>query len=167
MLCQKCNKNEATIHRVTVINGAKNEVHLCEDCAREEGGIPSLAIQNILKGFLEKSQSKEQSLYCPNCSMTLEKFKSDGFLGCTQCYSVFEEYLEPILHSIHGTAVHEGKQPKSSAMKTAAQPVLEPKKPSGAELLKNELKQAIEEENYERAAQIRDELKAMQEGAQR
>ncbi|MHB1314816.1 MAG: UvrB/UvrC motif-containing protein [Christensenellales bacterium] len=162
MLCQKCNKNEATIHRVTVINGDKSEMHLCEECAREEGGIPSLAIQNILKGFLEKSQPLEQQLRCPHCSMTLDKFKSDGFLGCAQCYLVFEKYLEPVLHSIHGTAVHDGKKPKENAVKAK---LVKPEiKPSKIELLKSELKKSVQEENYERAAQIRDEIRALQEG---
>lgn len=168
MLCQKCNQREANVHITKIINGVKTEMHFCEECARESQevnmsipltfGMP-MSFQNILEGFMEMMGGIPQQLIeeisCPVCHITFESFKQTGRLGCGNCYSAFSDNIIPLIKRIHGSIQHTGKVPKRSGG------ILKIKR--DIDKLKNELKIAVANEEYEKAAKLRDEIKRLEE----
>ncbi|MFO7897552.1 MAG: UvrB/UvrC motif-containing protein [Planctomycetota bacterium] len=164
MLCENCNEKPATFHVVEITDGQKHEVHLCEDCAREKNiGVPqSLSLNEILSSLMEAHTEKEapelSGVSCPACGMTYAEFKRSGRLGCPRDYAVFRKGLEPFLERIHGATRHKGKTPHRPSEDSA----------TTAELLRlrRDLDAAVESEEYERAAQIRDRIHKLREGQQ-
>ncbi|ACQ55174.1 UvrB/UvrC motif-containing protein [Clostridium botulinum] len=168
MLCDKCNKNNATVHITKVINGHKEEVNLCESCAKQEQGIgitdnldlmSSFSVQNILANILDymnKPQEKNISyeITCPHCGTTYNEFKAKGLLGCSECYKVFNDSIIPIIKRIHGNVEHTGKIPEKSGQYIIKQRNLQQ--------LRDKLQKCIKEEEYEKAAEIRDEIKLLE-----
>lgn len=166
MLCQNCSQKDASVHITKVINGIKSEMHLCEDCAKQKNeintggyfgfGIP-LSFQNILDGFVEAMDGspmhvKKQET-CQSCGMTFDKFRETGRLGCAKCYEAFEDKMLPLIRRIHGNIEHNGKIPKR------AEGVLRVKR--NIEKLREELKLAVDHEEYEKAAKLRDEIRKL------
>lgn len=158
MLCQFCGKREATIHFTNMIGDKVQKIHLCRQCA-EEKGFDYLKKSNIekgyllggLMGFLEKSSSKTKPGYvCPNCGMKYAFLKKGGLLGCSKCYTSFAKQLFPLLKNIQGDTRHTGKIPSRFGKEVNLERKIIK--------LRNELSEAIEVENYERAAQIRDKI---------
>lgn len=164
MYCEECKKNPATVHFTSIVNGVKVESHLCEQCAAQKGTIildlNKLSIPNLLGSFFGNTytipgiQSPKENSVCPGCGMTFHNIRETGRLGCSRCYQVFEEELDPILRRIHGNTQHMGKIPSRGGAK-----VLVKKK---IDELKNELQQALAREEYEKAAEIRDSIKSLE-----
>lgn len=162
MICQFCKKNIATVHLTELVDGKKQEVHLCEKCARKKGlsSKPHLTIQNILTGLIE--QEKENipdellSMKCSSCGLTFSQFRENGRFGCPHDYHVFKKGLLPLLERIHGSAKHVGKVPKNIDTDTAKERSLLD--------LRSQLEEAIHHEEYERAAELRDRIRAVEEG---
>lgn len=168
MLCEKCNVNEATVHIVKVVNGDKQEMRLCESCAKDISDIPissldgvsEFSFNNILSGLMDyinkASQNPQpQELKCNNCGMTYRRFRKIGLLGCSECYEVFSKTLNPIIKRVQGDVEHVGKVPLR-----ISKGYIEKKK---IIKLKEELQQAILAEEYEKAAMLRDEIRALQQ----
>ena len=162
MLCQNCEKNEATTHIKRVINGDTAETHLCPDCAAHLGygdffsGF-GLNFGELFGGLLESglpAAGEVKVKRCPKCGSSFEDIAREGKLGCAQCYSEFYDRLLPSLQRIHGRIRHNGKMSDSCAE--------EVKKPNRLEQLREELKAAINEQNFELAAKLRDEIKEME-----
>jgi protein arginine kinase activator len=169
MLCPECNKREATIHLTQIVNNQKISVSMCKECAEQFGFHSPLdnmpfPLAEILSGMSKdlprtnKSESLEK-LECPNCQMTFEEFASQGRFGCGSCYGAFRPRLEMIMRKIHGASLHRGQNPGviAKGTKTRTLPVRE------EERLGQELSRAIDEEDFERAAELRDKLKAMKQ----
>lgn len=166
MICQRCQERPATIHLTKVVNFEKTEIHLCEVCAKSAGselGImvePNFTFQNLIAGLLEgdinmlQHPNATQELYCHNCGLTFSDFRNRGLLGCGECYTYFQPGLEPLLKRVHGSTVHTGKVPKRTGGKVRLR--------KEVEQLKIQLQQAIKSEEYEKAAQIRDEIRRLQ-----
>ncbi len=158
MLCDICGKREATVHLTEVINNQMTKLHLCEECAREKGAEMEehFGLANLLAGLADLGQpleaAKEKKLKCPSCGLTYEDFKKLGRLGCGQCYDTFKAYLVPLFKRIHGSDAHVGKVPRKRDK------VLKTKKVN-VEQLKKRLQRAVELEEFEEAAQLRDEIK--------
>ncbi|HBH13059.1 MAG: Nucleotide excision repair protein [Clostridiales bacterium 38_11] len=157
MLCNECGKNVANIRLTKIINGQKIEERLCEKCAKKYSGLNyPFTFQNIMSGFLSDYQKSEtqSSLSCPECLMTYDEFRKFGKFGCSHCYSTFKSRLSPLISNIHGNTNHIGKVPDKSAGEMKI----------GRELdkLKKYLREAIELEEYEKAAEIRDKIKDME-----
>lgn len=161
MLCQDCGKREATVHLTQVVNDEKVELHLCRECAENRKfhtpfeGVPfPLAefLASMLDQSLIKKPGKISDTKCPTCGMSFSDFSKSGRLGCGNCYTIFKSQLNGLLRKIHGSTQHRGKAPliPGDVMK----PLREERK------LQDELKKAIEEENFEKAAQLRDRIKA-------
>ena len=166
MLCQHCKKNEATTHVKTMINGEYAEYRLCSACAHELGYdsvFPDMTADfgGLLSSFFSNAlPALSGAAHCKNCGSTLGDIKRTGKVGCADCYDTFFNELMPMIRNIHGNTEHKGKrpdvieysvnsdEPEKAADKTAA--------------LKEELKKAIENENFERAAQLRDEIKRLE-----
>ena len=176
MLCERCQERPANVHLTEIVNGQKKETHLCEVCAREIhpygfgiSFLPQMSLQNFLAGLLKHVPGAEQPAQaevggktCEKCGLTERQFVKQGLLGCGYCYDSFEERLEPLLRRIHGSVRHTGKVP----VRTGG-PLRQAKE---IELLKNQLREAINLEEFERAAELRDRIreleKQMKQGGQ-
>jgi len=164
MLCDICGKNPATVHLTEIIDEQMNELHLCEDCARHKSAAmeQQFGLSDLLAGMVDfqKSSSKEDEavmIKCPGCGLTYADFKKIGRLGCGECYNVFRKYLAPLLKRIHGSNLHIGKSPVK-----AKSPAKLYKKKNGLQELKDKLQKAIQEEAFEEAARLRDQIKGME-----
>jgi protein arginine kinase activator len=166
LLCEKCNQRPAMVHVAEIINGQKQETHLCEICAKEFqihgfGFFPQMNMNNFLAGLLNydfKSNSVNQvettGKICEKCGVSEEQFAKKGLLGCGDCYPLFEEKTLPLLRRIHGNTRHTGKVPERTGGR--ARLVKE------IEVIKRQLKEAISREEFERAAELRDTIRQME-----
>jgi len=158
MLCDVCKKNQATVHLTEIIDEQMNELHLCEECARQKSAQmeTQFGLSDLLAGMAEfehPSEEKESvvAVKCPSCGLTYADFKKIGRLGCGQCYNAFKKYLAPLLKRIHGSAQHMGKIP--------CKPGRACKKKPETQDLRLKLQKAIEKEDFEEAAKLRDKIK--------
>ncbi len=158
MLCCVCKEKPATVH-LTQIQGDKvQKVDLCEECAKNKGVNDStFALADMLLG-LGASHELDQSsggaeIKCPSCGFTQADFKKSGRLGCPECYVTFADGLEGLLKSMHKGTKHTGKMPEH----------LRQKKDMAEQMgsLQKKLAKAIETENFELAAKLRDEIKQL------
>ena len=161
MLCDICGKNSATVHLTEIVNDQMDELHLCEECARQKSMQmeQQFGLSDLLAGLAEfekPSQEKEAaSVKCANCGLGYADFKKIGRLGCGDCYNAFKKYLGPLLKRIHGSCQHVGKNPLKITTKA-------PKKKLDFAALRFSLQKAIETENFEEAARIRDEIRELE-----
>jgi len=169
MRCDNCGKADATIHLTKIQNNEMNTYHLCESCAAAEGlepGAPAGAAP--LTDFLAQmgkglGGSTTTAPECPSCGLTLNDFKRTGRLGCPSCYTQLDQHLRGLLRRLHGGTQHVGK-------------VLLPPDPNQSDVLariaslRRTLQLAVDQEDFERAAAIRDQirqLEAAEDGAGR
>lgn len=162
MLCDICAKNPATVHLTEIIDEQMSELHLCEECARQKSQQmeQQFGLSDLLAGMAEfagkptKETEAISALKCANCGLTYADFKKIGRLGCGECYSSFRKYLGPLLKRIHGSSLHLGKTPVKG-------PKVVKQKTDLSEL-RVRLQKAIEEEAFEDAAKIRDQIKELE-----
>lgn len=165
MYCEECKLRPATVHLAQMFNGQKIETHLCEQCASQKGAIifgadNQLSISNLLGSFLggnysiQEARSPAQNNSCPNCGIKFFDIRQTGKLGCAQCYMAFEQELEPSLRRIHGNRQHIGKIPLRGGEKVLWRRQIEG--------LKQRLQEAVAREEYEEAAEIRDQIKNLE-----
>ncbi len=163
MVCDNCKENEAIIHFTKIVENQMTTLHLCEPCASAKGLEPTVKPGSFpLTDFLAqvgKSSTDTATVVapCAYCGLRLEDFKKTGRLGCSHCYVSFETNLKGLLRRLHGNTQHVGK-------------VYLPPDPTRAEQqerlagLRRKLDKAVESEDFERAAQIRDMIRTL-EGA--
>lgn len=165
MNCERCHVEPATVFLTQIVNGQKMEVHLCQKCAKEQeselfNNNPSF--QKFLSGLLDTSHNAngsartQENMSCPTCGMTIAEFKKTSKIGCGQCYQIFENELTPILKRLHGSIVHTGKRPLKLDVAL--------KRQKKVKELESELKIALMQEEYETAARLRDEIRALKMG---
>jgi len=160
MVCDICSKNQATVHLTEIVDDQMTELHLCEECARQKSAQmeQQFGLSDLLAGLaeFEKPTAKEKeavAVKCASCGLSYTDFKKLGRLGCGDCYASFKKYLGPLLKRIHGSNVHLGKSPLKAG-KTVK------KKPDSDEL-RQQLHNAIDKEEFEEAARIRDQIKEL------
>lgn len=172
MVCERCGKNPATIMVKKFINGHKQEVKLCADCAKGEAGgfnlhlDPSLTLQNLLTSLMDQENfpsplvkgSYGNQIECQRCGLSYDQFRKGGRFGCSECYGNFKPFLPPFLQRIHGSSKHTGKV--FSAINSQPQPNGEIIK------LKKELEALIAREEYEEAAGVRDKIRELEKQTQ-
>jgi protein arginine kinase activator len=175
MQCQICKTRTATVHLTEIVDGQRTESHLCQNCAQKEGiTIKSqLSLNELLSSLIAAhQQTDEQSeaesrTSCPICGMTMEMFRKNALLGCPEDYEVFEKSLLPIIEKAHdGNLTHKGKIPQGAsqtALGSDAKDLTQVKNENRIEELKKQLEQAVRDEDYELAAKLRDQLKALQQ----
>lgn len=151
MKCQRCS-NPATVHQTKIIQKQKHELHLCQACADKKAVAASeMNLSSILQSLIGQHVSADAEklarLTCPTCGIKYMEFRSDGRLGCPADYETFRTGLEQILYRIHRATRHVGKAPRRARPAPGEVELLE---------LRQRLRQAVEREDYERAAQLRD-----------
>lgn len=162
MLCQNCGKNEATTHLKRIINGETAETHLCSQCAEALGydtmfsGF-GLNLGDLFGGFFGDIPVRTLSnrvIRCEKCGCSFDDIAKSGMVGCADCYKTFYDKLVPSLLRIHGKTEHQGKFPQGASEEVKnAHKIAE---------LKAELNKAIDEQNFEQAARLRDEIKNLE-----
>ncbi len=140
-----------------IVDGQMKKIDLCEECAKEQGVTDpkGFALADLLLGLGAASEMESGSgeLECPACGFAQADFKKSGRLGCSDCYATFAEPLEGMLKQMHKGTQHVGKVPKAMRQEmdfTKQQQQLE-----------NQLAKAIQAEDYEQAAQLRDQLREL------
>lgn len=160
MLCDLCGKNPATVHLTEIVDNQMTELHLCEDCAREKSSQmeQEFGLADLLAGLAEFGKPQEEKdvveIKCLQCNLTYADFKKIGRLGCSECYNTFRRYLSPLLKKIHGSNRHLGKSPMKVAKVT--------RKRLDLQELRTRLAKAVEAEEFEEAAKIRDQIKELE-----
>jgi len=160
MLCDLCGKNQATVHLTEIIDDQMSELHLCEECAHKKSMQmeQQFGLSDLLAGLAEFGKPEETveaaSIKCSNCGLSYQDFKRVGRLGCGECYSSFKKYLMPLLKKIHGSTQHLGKSPYKV--------VTRPKKKVELTELRLSLQRAIEKEEFEEAARLRDKIRELE-----
>ena len=172
MICQQCQKANATVHidEVHAFLGpgeSGNQVeqhHLCETCAQGME-LPGASVQSKpmdevwkllqLSALKGKNQPPKNVRRCPSCGTTEEQLRRKGRLGCSDCYESFSDYLEGLLERMHGASNHTGRLP-GQCPETA-------RRLRRIEEAQVELDRAVGEEDFERAAELRDELRQLSE----
>lgn len=161
MQCNLCGKKKATVHLTEIVDDQMSEMHLCEDCAREKSVQmeQQFGLADLLAGLSDFGKQVKEfegtKLVCSHCSMNYEDFKKFGRLGCSECYPAFKENLTVLLKKIHGSNRHLGKAP-------ATMPQTGKKKGDSLRDLREQLNEAIMQEDFEKAAEIRDKIRELE-----
>jgi protein arginine kinase activator len=157
MLCCICKEREATVHLTQIAGEKMQKVDLCEECAKTKGvnDPTGFSLADLLLG-LGASQEIEQAgggaeIHCPRCNFTQSDFKKAGRLGCPECYKTFSEALEGLLKTMHKGTRHVGKAPEALRQNRDLSDRLK--------TLQKKLAKAIDQEDFEEAAVLRDEIK--------
>ena len=163
MMCADCNVNKATVHFTQIVNDETETFHLCQSCAQKRGlKTTSTPTQVPLSDFLSEmgapifTKATNANVACPRCGCTFRQFRKSGRLGCAHCYSTFEQEMSALLRKIHGSNEHVG-----IAQEESIGPLTEEE--SRLLTLRRQLRQAVEREEYERAAELRDTITRLEE----
>ena len=157
--CGRCSK-PAVLHITELRQGEVQALHLCEACAKEYlSQSPDEQAESASAGASDDVSEELDEIdqqVCPSCGISFKEFRAGGRLGCPHDYTVFEDELLPLLENIHGETEHVGKVPKRAPDSSQRQFKLIK--------LRSELRAAVEEERYEEAARIRDEIQSIENG---
>jgi protein arginine kinase activator len=164
MSCEQCHEREAVIHLTQIVNEQVTTLHLCERCAAEKGvESPGSSPKTPLGTFLaamgqelpEQAPAPRSVESCPRCGGSLQDFRESGRLGCPECYRAFEVPLRDLLRRLHGSTHHMGER------YTDREPTAPAERRKAAEL-REQLRLAVETENFELAAELRDRLRVLE-----
>ena len=164
MTCDQCHEREAIVHLTQIVDAEVTTLHLCERCAAERGVEPPAVGKSPLGSFLAAMGKELEGAAlpgvitgeaCERCGATLRNFRETGRLGCPDCWRSFESQLRELVRRLHGSTFHVGERytaPGESAPEGAA----------ALGTLREQLRLAIETENFELAAELRDRLRVME-----
>jgi protein arginine kinase activator len=159
MVCENCKERDAVVHLTKVKEGAVLQVRLCEKCAAEQGvettvAQPKAALTDFLQAVHQQAAAAPgDQAACHFCGATARDFRQTGRVGCARCYGAFERSLRELLRRLHGGAKHTGHR--------YAPPAPELIEEAGhVGQLRERLQRAIEAEQFELAAELRDRLRA-------
>jgi protein arginine kinase activator len=167
MRCTQCHEREAVVFLTQIAQDQVIKLHLCERCAAEKGVETTASLTKTPVGTFLATMGKgleagaalapgiDTPEACPTCGATLSDFRESGRLGCAECYRTFEAALRDLLRRLHGSSRHLGERyaPPGAA-------VADSQAPSVAQL-RHQLRLAVETENFELAAELRDQLRTM------
>jgi protein arginine kinase activator len=164
MSCDQCHEREAVIHLTQIVNEQVTTLHLCERCAAEKGvESPGSVVKSPLGSFLaamgknlpEVMPAPRAGDTCPRCGGSLQDFRESGRLGCPECYRAFEVPLRDLLRRLHGSTHHVGERyaDRSDGSADGRATMAE---------LREQLRLAVETENFELAAELRDRLRVLE-----
>ncbi|GEM02689.1 protein arginine kinase activator [Halolactibacillus halophilus] len=169
MKCEHCHERSATLHFTQYTHGYKHGQHLCHTCASDLGLIEAndhYLIHDLLSDLVkmnsalannQRRSSAQEIKICPTCHMTYTQFVKHYKFGCKDCYETFTSELEPVLKRVHnGNTAHVGKVPKHRHPHISKQQQIK--------TYRDQLKSCIESEQFEEAAELRDMIKALEQG---
>ncbi len=182
--CEKCGKNPATVYYKQTVNGKTVEFRLCQECAEklQAGGklnfsfpsffsLPSFfgdddffSLPSFFPALEEEEPRRAKAgtvKTCPLCGSRFSELVEKGKVGCAECYHTFADELEKTVHSLHGRVTHVGRKPGQRGKKAGAEAGSPEEKIAS---LRAELKKAVDGEDYERAAALRDSIRALENG---
>lgn len=162
MVCENCGSTDAVVHLTQIVNNEMSTHHLCEKCAAEKGlesapETTSMPLMDVISQMTQETvpDSEPSNRECSFCGMTFDDFRQTGRLGCPHCYETFSDHLPRLLRRIHGSTKHVGK-------------VYLPPDPSASEMekrlegLRRKLERAVQSEDFERAAELRDQIRDLE-----
>lgn len=151
MKCEKCGKNIANTHIHSVINGRVTNLNLCSNCVAINGlmGIGGGLFSD--KNSIDKEGAEK---VCSGCGTKLSSIIENGLIGCADCYKTFNKELASAIRRLHGRTNYRGKIPQTSAPRLDSSSIISK--------LRHEMSKAIETENFERAAELRDKIKEIE-----
>lgn len=173
MLCEKCKQNLATVHVERTVNNFKTEHNLCLRCAAEEGADASF--ESMIKDFMGSiigsfggipfighlgqspggihppGPDRDAVALCGSCGLSYGAFREEGKIGCVTCFRAFRPQIEAILKSIQGSSEHLGKVPQKAPRELLLRREIED--------LRRRQSEAIENEDFEAAAELRDKIR--------
>jgi protein arginine kinase activator len=163
--CDNCHEREAAIHLTQIVDNSVTTLHLCAQCAADKGVQTSASVAkfplsdfvaSVGKGAAAALPPGESVEPCGFCSATLQDFRETGRLGCPHCYTTFETHLRDLLRRLHGSSHHVGEvylAPGADASDERLHQVAQ---------FKEQLRLAIESENFELAAKLRDSIRGLE-----
>jgi len=166
MSCEQCHEREAVIHLTQIVNEQVTTLHLCERCAADKGvespgSVPKTPLGTFLAAMGQEiateSPAPRSGENCPRCGGTLQDFRESGRLGCPDCYRSFEAPLRDLLRRLHGSTHHVGERYSEKQISLPAAL----NRPHAADL-REQLRLAVETENFELAAELRDRLRVLE-----
>ncbi|SHE82327.1 UvrB/UvrC motif-containing protein [Desulforamulus putei] len=170
MLCDRCQKRPAQVHFTQVINNTKKQMHLCPACAAELqaesfGFAPQLNLHDFLAGLINHhfaganiTPNALPRVRCEKCGASEAQVAKSGLFGCSECYTQFGDRVQPLLKRIHGSTTHTGKVPRRTGGKALLAKEMR--------ILKSQLQDAVKQEEFEKAAKIRDRIKELEQQIQ-
>jgi protein arginine kinase activator len=160
MICDVCKSQTATVYLTQIVDGNMKKVNLCEACSKEKGvsDPTGFALADLLLGLGESHQVEQAPAveHCPVCGFTQADFKKTGRLGCSECYETFGEGLGTLIKAMHKGTQHSGKVPARLYRNMARTDRLNE--------LRKHLEDAVSKEDYEAAANLRDEIRQLEDG---
>lgn len=162
MKCDICGNNEATVHLTEIINDRITKLHLCEECARAKGAEMEehFGLSDLLAGLSDMGTGgigpggAAKTVKCHNCGFTYQNFNKIGRLGCSECYEAFKKQLTPLIKQVQGGDRHIGKIPLRAGKTVKDTRTLQE--------LKISMEKAIQAEEFEDAARLRDKIKELE-----
>jgi protein arginine kinase activator len=160
-ICSICHKNEASV-TITSVNkdGQIQELALCGECAQKRGLAElkkiKLSPDEVIAELKKSISEADRELVCSNCNLSYAYFRTTGLLGCEHCYKSFKENLSRVIKEIHNATHHKGKSITPTRKEIYEKFILKK--------LAKEMRQAIQNENYEKAAVLRDQIRKIKNG---
>ncbi|MDQ3136538.1 MAG: UvrB/UvrC motif-containing protein [Gemmatimonadota bacterium] len=168
MSCDQCREREAVVHLTQIVNEQVTTLHLCEKCAADKGvESPGSAVKTPLGTFLAAMGKGVDQLPTPRtgeacrCGATFQDFRESGRLGCSDCYRTFETPLRDLLRRLHGSTHHLGERYAERETERLPEPEVVMVPPEASHL-REQLRLAVETENFELAAELRDRLRVLE-----
>jgi len=166
MKCESCHKRQATVVVTMVVEDEKTVLHLCAQCAKDKNLDSGLSSDEEAPPIMDQQAAGSErsdvddKLRCPSCGLTYTRFKERYRLGCADCYVAFRDRLSPLLRKVQGTDSHVGKRFAHAPVSEARE-----QRPIGGAwtlgLLRRRLNAAVEREEFEEAARLRDQIEAL------
>lgn len=161
MLCQYCGKNPSVIRVKTIVDGRLTEYSLCAECARKLGyGNLLIALggnfDSVLNEFFSDQENGPETVRCKCCGASFGDIVHSGKVGCAECYRTFSDQILPLIRRIHGSVSHRGKVAGGGLPQVMPQGQLS--------VMHHKLREAIENENFEQAAVLRDRIHKLEKG---
>lgn len=153
MLCDLCGSRKAVIFVQQVTASGKKEIHICEQCAAEQGVDSSsenigINLQNLVNGFAPERK------VCSVCGRSIDDIRKTGNVGCPECYAAFQSEIRSLLQKSGAEFPYTGSMPKKLAYFRS---IL-----TDRIAIQTKLQASIENEDYEKAAKYRDFLRALE-----
>lgn len=162
--CEQCGKRPSSVHLTQIVDGEVTTLHLCEVCAEDKGvqtgaSVGDLPLAGLLGGVGKDAAAAlvagVDAGQCEACGAGLKEFRETGRLGCARCYDTFESQLRDLLRRVHGSSHHAGEVYMSPA-------TADDDRPQQLAHLREQLQRAVDAENFELAAELRDRIRAIE-----